>query len=122
LCHLRLPDKSGRDDPSQRAKVLAVADDVTSCKAGDDVYVFINDGTSIERLYRTKERPDQGDIKFYKGTAILCVAEDVSVEEDTTRPLDVIEAFGIEDLLGIKENAEHADESAKGKPRIFKPQ
>jgi len=104
---IQLPAAPGKDDPCQRAVVLAVSDGVSACKPGDIVYVFINDGISIERLFRARFRQDEGDIKFYKETAILCVAEQLNgmTEEGfhaPERPLNIIEAYEIEDLVGVR--------------------
>lgn len=100
---LILPPESGKDDPAQRAKVLAKADNVTCCNPGDLVYVFISDGVSIERLYRSKYRKNEGDIKLYKSTAILCIADE-STQEELGKDLAVIEAHEISDLVAIKES------------------
>ena len=92
--------QQGKDDPTQRARVLAVADDVTCCKPGDTVYVFINDGMEIEQLYRSRHEKDAGKIKLYKASAVLCVAEELT--DMDVLGMDCIGANEVETLNAIK--------------------
>lgn len=102
-----IPAQQGRDEGAQVARVLATAEGVTSCKAGDEVYVFLNDGMMIESLYRARHKPDEGVLKLYKAEAILAIREPVSIE-DTGNGSDIVETHDISDLETIKQEVDDA--------------